>query len=91
MPDIPSINETIPGFEGEFFWGYLAPAGTPRPIVMKLNNAINDILRQPEMVRRLAEFNAEPVGNTPDEMAAHMKEDMARWRAVIKAGNLGVD
>ena len=43
------------------------------------------------LINSLAKFNAEPVGNTPDEMAAHMKEGMARWRAVIKAGNLGVD
>ena len=43
------------------------------------------------LINSLAEFNAEPLGNTPDEMAAHMKEDMEHWRAVIKAGNLGVD
>ena len=43
------------------------------------------------LINSLAEFNAQPLGNTPDEMAAHMKEDMARWRAVIKAGTLGVD
>ena len=43
------------------------------------------------LINSLAEFNAEPLGNTPDEMAAHMREDMERWRAVIKAGNLGVD
>ena len=43
------------------------------------------------LINSLAEFNAEPVGNTPDEIAAHMKEDMGRWRTVIKAGNIGVD
>ena len=43
------------------------------------------------LINSLAKFNAQPLGNTPDEMAARMKEDMARWRAVIKAGKLGVD
>ena len=43
------------------------------------------------LINSLAKFNAQPLGITPDEMAAHMKENMARWRAVIKAGNLGVD
>lgn len=84
MPDIPSINETIPGFEGEFFWGYLAPAGTPRPIVMKLNNAINDILRQPEMVKRLNDATAQPAYLTPEEFGKVIADNLAKWGKVAK-------
>ena len=91
FPGVPAMDEIVPGVVATTWFGVVAPPKTPREITQKLSENIAQILRQPEMVRRLAEFNAEPVGNTPDEMAAHMKEDMARWRAVIKAGNLGVD
>ena len=91
MPDIPSINETIPGFEGEFFWGYLAPAGTPRPIVMKLNGAINDILRQPEMVKRLNDATAEPVYATPEQFGKVIADNLAKWGKVAREYKITVD
>ena len=91
FPGVPAMDEIVPGVVATTWFGVVAPPKTPREITQKLSENIAQILRQPEMVRRLAEFNAEPVGNTPDEMAAHMKEDMERWRTVIKAGNIGVD
>jgi tripartite-type tricarboxylate transporter receptor subunit TctC len=91
LPGIPAMDEIVPGVVATTWFGVVAPPKTPREITQKLSATIAQILKQPDIVKRLAEFNAEPVGNTPDEMAAHMKEDMERWRAVIKAGKLGVD
>lgn len=91
LPGVPAMNEIVPGVVAVTWFGVVAPPKTPREITQKLSATIAQILHQPDMVKRLAEFNAEAVGNTPDEMAAYMKEDMERWRAVIKAGNVGVD
>jgi tripartite-type tricarboxylate transporter receptor subunit TctC len=91
LPGIPAMDEIVPGVVATTWFGVVAPPKTPREITQKLSATIAQILRQPDIVKRMAEFNAEPVGNTPDEMAAHMKEDMERWRAVIRAGKLGVD
>jgi tripartite-type tricarboxylate transporter receptor subunit TctC len=91
LPGVPAMNEIVPGVVAVTWFGMVAPPKTPREIAQKLSSAIAEILRQPDMARRFAEFNADPVGNTPDEMAVFMKEDMERWRAVIKAANIGVD
>ena len=91
LPGVPAMREIVPGVVAVAWFGVVAPPRTPRPIAQKLSAAIAEILRQPEMVKRYAEFNAEPVGNTPDEMAAYMKEDRERWRAVIQAAKIGVD
>jgi len=91
MPDIPAISEVIPGFEGDFFWGYLVPAATPRPIVMKLNGAINDILRQPEMVKRLNDATAEPAYTTPEQFGKVIADNLAKWGKVAKEIKISVN
>lgn len=69
----------------------VAPPKTPPAIAQKLSSTIADILRTPDMVRRFAEVGAEPVGNTPEEMAQWMREDTERWRQVIKNGGVTID
>jgi len=91
LPGIPAMREIVPGVVAEAWFGMVAPPGTPREIAQKLSGTIAEIMRQPDIAKRYADLNAAPIGNTPDEMAAFMKEDRERWARVIKAGNIKVD
>ncbi len=91
MPTIPTLNEVVPGVVAVAWFALVAPPKTPPAIAARLSATVADILRTPDMQRRYAEVGAEPIGNTPEEMALWMKEDTDRWRAVIKAGNIGLD
>ncbi len=91
QPNLPAINELVPGVVGVAWFAMVAPPKTPPAIAARLSSTIAEILRSPEVTKRYAEVGAEPVGNTPEEMAAWQKEDTERWRAVIRAGNITVD
>lgn len=84
-PSIPTVAEGgVPGFQSDAWFAFLAPANVPRPILLRLNKAMNDVLATPEMRARLAELGADPVGGSLDSAAAFMREDQERWRKVIK-------
>jgi tripartite-type tricarboxylate transporter receptor subunit TctC len=85
LADVPTIAETLPGFESAAWYAMVAPPRTPREIVSKINADINEILRRPEMQPHLAEWSAEAIGGTPEATAAYMREDVGRWDKVIKA------
>jgi tripartite-type tricarboxylate transporter receptor subunit TctC len=91
MPQTPALQEIVPGVVAVAWFALVAPPKTPMAIAQRLSSLISDILRTPEMVRRFAEVGAEPVGNTPEEMAQWMKEDTERWRQVIKNGGVTID
>ena len=91
MPNIPAMQEVVPGVVAVAWFAMVAPPKTPAAIVNRLSSLIGEILRTPEMARRFAEVGAEPVGNTPEEMAQWMKEDTERWRQVIKTGGVTID
>jgi tripartite-type tricarboxylate transporter receptor subunit TctC len=91
LPDVPTMNEIVPGVVAVAWFAIVAPPGTPSAIAEKVSSLAGEILRSPEVAQRLADISAEPVGNTPAEMARWMKEDTERWRAVIKAGNIRAD
>jgi tripartite-type tricarboxylate transporter receptor subunit TctC len=85
LPDVPTIAESgVAGYESDVWFGVIAPAGTPRPIVDKLHAEIVRIVKTPEMQKSLAGQGAEPVGNTPGEFAALIKAEHAKWADVIK-------
>ncbi len=85
LPDIPTVAESgLSGYEATNAVGVLAPAATPRDIVVKLNADIVRILRLPEVRDRLLGLGAEPVGNSPEQFAAWLKEDIARWAKIVK-------
>ncbi|MGH8640724.1 MAG: Bug family tripartite tricarboxylate transporter substrate binding protein [Burkholderiales bacterium] len=85
LPELPTITESgVPGFVVTQWNGLLAPAGTPRGIVEFLNKEINSILRQPDMAARISTLGTEAAGSTPEQLAALLKADRARWRRVIK-------
>ena len=87
--DLPTLAETgLPGFEAIGWHGILAPAGTPREIVTRLNTEIVKVIRSPDMRARFAEQGAEPVGNTPEQFQEFLKTDLAKWAKVIKAAGV---
>ena len=91
LPDVPAMAETYPGFVAVAWFGVVAPPQTPSRIAAKLSGAIVEALKLPDVARRLLELSAEPVGSTPAQMAAFMKEDAARWRTVVRSANVKLD
>ena len=85
-PDVPTIAEQgVPGFEAVLRYGLVAPAGTPRPIIDKLNKALNVALASDEVRKRLAIEGAEPLPSTPEEYAADIDREETTWSKVVKA------
>ncbi len=91
LPDVPAMSEVLPGFESVTWFGVVAPPKTPMPIAERISAAIAEALRSPDARRRLADLSAEPIGNTPAQMAAFMKRDAERWREVIRTANVRAD
>ena len=91
-PDIPTIAEQgVPGFEAMTWIGLFAPAGTPRPIVDRLNAALNKVVLSPALSNTLEKAGAEPAQSTPDEFAATLKKEVASWGKVIRDANIKLD
>jgi tripartite-type tricarboxylate transporter receptor subunit TctC len=89
LPNIPTISEAgVPNYEAMQWYGLLAPAGTPAPIVQRLYAETAKAARSDEMKARLATDGAIPVGNTPAEFAAHIKQEMAKWGEVARAAKI---
>jgi len=91
LPDVPTIAETLPGFESAAWFAIVAPPKTPQAVVDKINADVNDALRQSDIVQRLTQLSAEPIGGTPQATAAYMREEIERWHKVIKAANVKLD
>src|SRR5262249_48802230 len=87
-PDVPTVAETVPNFVMTGWNGYFAPAGTPRPIVDRLSQAIAAICREPEVVKLMADLSVDAVGSTPDELAAAIAADLPIYRAAVEAAGL---
>jgi tripartite-type tricarboxylate transporter receptor subunit TctC len=91
-PELPTVAEAgFPGFEVIGWFGWLAPAATPRAIVTRLNAELVRVLRLPDVRDRLLNQSTEPVGNTPQEFAAFMKSEHEKWSKVIKAAHIKVE
>ncbi|MGZ5261007.1 MAG: Bug family tripartite tricarboxylate transporter substrate binding protein, partial [Burkholderiales bacterium] len=91
-PDIPTMAEAgVPGYEASIWNGLLAPAGTPRPIVNRLNEAVAQILKSPQAKERYANVGAEIRYDSPEEFQALIRSDVAKWAKVIRARGIRVD
>jgi tripartite-type tricarboxylate transporter receptor subunit TctC len=88
MPDIPAIAETVPGFEMSSWLGLFAPAGTPQPIIAKLNAEIVKILRSDAIKDKLAALGFAVIGSTPAELAETIKSGLEQRGALIKAAGI---
>lgn len=91
LPDIPAVAETLKGFEIDTWWGLVAPAGTPKEVVAKLNQAFVAALNSPEVKARFATLMAEPVASTPEQFGAFMARELVRYEKVVKASGAQVD
>ena len=91
FPDIPAIAETYPGFEAQAWNGVFVRAGTPRPIIERLNREMNAIFKMPDVIQKLQAQGFELGGGTPEEFAALIKADQERWSPLIKKLGLKVD
>jgi tripartite-type tricarboxylate transporter receptor subunit TctC len=88
-PDIPTIAEAgVPGYEATQWFGVLAPAGTSRDIVNRLHKEIVRVLQAPEIRQRLSADGADPVGSTPQEFAAYLRSETAKWADVIRSAGI---
>ena len=88
LPDVPAIAETVPGYEARGWNGILAPAGTPKDIIDKLNRNIVLVLQSPEFLKQLATEGAVPVGNSPAEFATVIRADIQKWAKVVKEAGI---
>jgi tripartite-type tricarboxylate transporter receptor subunit TctC len=88
IPDVPTIGETVPGYEVSIWYGIAAPRGTPPEIVGKLNQAVNAILTDAKLQARLAELGGEPMPMTPAEFGELVAEETEKWGKVIRAAKI---
>jgi tripartite-type tricarboxylate transporter receptor subunit TctC len=92
LPQVPTINESgYKGFDAVTWFGFLAPAGTPKDVLAKLNAEFNAALKQPDLQKKLGDQGADPAGGTPEQFAALIKDDIVRWGKVVKASGARVD
>jgi tripartite-type tricarboxylate transporter receptor subunit TctC len=92
LPEVPTMREAgIKGVEVVVWYGVLAPAATPRDIVVKLADAIARAARSPDTRQRLQDLGAEPVGNTPEEFSKLLREELVRWAEVVKVSGARAD
>src|SRR3984893_16968921 len=85
LPDVPTVAETVPGFEASVFYGLAVPKGTPRPIIDKLNKAINAALADPALRAKLAELGGAPISGTPEDFGKIIADETAKWAKVVTA------
>ena len=89
LPDVPTLSEAgLPGFESYNWQGIVAPAGTPAPIIARLNSEFNRILQDPEVQQAIADTGSQAGGGTPEEFGAFIASETRKWAEVIKKGNI---
>jgi tripartite-type tricarboxylate transporter receptor subunit TctC len=91
LPGVPPLSDTFKGFSIDTWWGLVAPAGTPKAVIAKLNKAFTDALKAPETKTRFAALLAEPVPTTPEQFEAFMASERAKYQQVVKASGAKVD
>ncbi len=91
FPDVPTIAETVPGYETYTWNALFAPAGTPPEAIAKLNEAAKTALSDPDVAKRMADFSAKIVGSSPEELKTHVSEEIAKWGPVVKEANVQMD
>lgn len=90
-PEVPTVGETLPGFNVLSINGIVAAGATPRELVSRISADLRKLLREPDTTRRLEELGIEPVGNSPEEFGAFIKSEIERWKRVAKAANVKME
>lgn len=91
LPEVPTVAETLPGYEVVNAYGMVVPAGTPREVVSRLHTEIVKALNDPEIHAKLVAQGTDPVGSTPEAFGAFLKAETAKWRKVVQDGNVKAD
>ena len=92
LPEVPTVAESgVPGFNAQSWAAFLAPAGTPRPIILKMNAELNTALSKPAIKERFQGMGAEPLELTPEQTAAYFKSELDNWAVAVKASGARVD
>jgi tripartite-type tricarboxylate transporter receptor subunit TctC len=92
MPDLPTIAESgVPGYDSGVWYGVLAPAGTPREIVMRVNAEVAKVLQQPDFRAMLVANSIDPIGSSPEVLAQFIRIEMAKWAKVVRDADVRVD
>ena len=91
LPEVPTVAETLPGYEVELWFGTMAPRGTPQPMIDRLNAAINKALEEPEMKKNLSDQGMVQTGGTPQKFGERIQKDFLRWTRVVKEANIKVE
>jgi tripartite-type tricarboxylate transporter receptor subunit TctC len=92
LPDVPTLHEAgVPGYEATIWLGLMAPRGTPKPVVDKLNEAVSKIVSQPEVKQLWGKQGATPMVMSPEAFDKYARDDIAKWASVIKAAHITVD
>ena len=91
LPEVPTIAETVPGFEYEIWYGLFAPSKTAAALVTKISTDAQRALREPDVIQQLVAQGTEPSPTTPQELTKYIKDDTARWAKIIRERNLKVE
>lgn len=92
VPGVAPLNQTVPGYEVEIWWGVFAPRGTPGSVVERLNAEINSIINTPEMRERFAQEGAEPTNSvTPEQFGGYVRKELDKWRTVAQEKQISAE
>jgi tripartite-type tricarboxylate transporter receptor subunit TctC len=91
MPDLPTVGETVPGYEATAWFGVGMPKGTPREIIEKVNAEVNAALADPKIRERLAELGGRPIAGTPDDFGKIIADETAKWAKVVVSSGAKVE
>jgi tripartite-type tricarboxylate transporter receptor subunit TctC len=91
LPDVPTVAETVPGYEASAWFGIGAPKGTPPEIIDRLNKAVNEALSDKAMIQRLADLGGTPMGGTPADFGKIIADETEKWRKVVEFSGAKLD
>jgi tripartite-type tricarboxylate transporter receptor subunit TctC len=91
LPEVPALAESLPGFEAVAWFGIVAPPGTPAAVAQKVSDGVAQALKHPDVLKRLNDLSAEPMGLSPAQTADYMKRETERWASVIRTAGVKLD
>jgi hypothetical protein len=92
LPDVPTLKEAgVDGVDVQQWYAFFAPAKTPKPIIEKLNKALNQVLADPEIIKRIEDHGADVETGTPEQLSALVKSELVKWKGVVQRAKLTAD
>jgi tripartite-type tricarboxylate transporter receptor subunit TctC len=91
LPDVPAVQEVVPGFEVLNWYGLVAPAGTPQDVIRKLQQDIAKVMASPEIRDKMVAMGTDPVGSSPEEFGQYIKSETSKWNRIIRERNIRPD